>query len=123
MKKTRDEDLDLLSARIEQKQEDEEHLKSVREQVYIQSKDAWLERKRQELTQWIQKGLYAYASDQALSLQTKQTMAESEYNIDRLEREIKAYAGSDAFQQELVRAASKISNQEADLFVTKNLKG
>lgn len=123
MKKTRDEDLDLLSARIEDEQEDEEHLRSVREQVYMQSKDEWLEKKRRELTQWIQRGLYAYASDPSLSLQTKQIMAESEYNIDRLEREIKAYTGTDVFQEELARAAAKISSKEADLHVIKSLKG
>ncbi len=124
MKTTRDADLDILSTHINKGVADSVHVKAVREQVYEQSKDIYLERKRRELEGWIIKGLEAYNSSNGISnLKTKEMMATAEMNIDRIEREIKLYAGSTAFQETLAKAASRIANQEADLFVVKKSKG
>lgn len=119
MKTTRSKDLDFLTLKMEESQ-DETHAKSVREQIYEQSKDFYLEKKRKELEEWIIKGLYAFKSD---SPRKKQQMAEAELNIDRIEREIKLYSSSAAFQQTLARAAGRISRMEADTFVVKSKKG
>lgn len=115
-KNTRTADLDLLTLKAEENEKGDEHIKAIREQVYEQSKDAYLEKKRNELTEWIQRGLYAYSSS---SPHKTQQMAEAEMNIDRIEREIKMYTGSESFQKVLAGAAARIANSEAELFVKK----
>jgi len=118
MKTTRDQDMDFLTLKAEESQDDS-HAKAVREQIYHQSKDVYLEKKRGELAEWIKRGLYAY---QSADPKKKEIMAQSEMNIDRIEREIKLYAGSEAFQQTLAKAAAKISNLQAEVFITKRGK-
>ena len=124
MKTTRDDDLDILTTYANAGKTDSVHVKSVREQVYEQSKDAYLESKRRELEKWIIQGLEAYSRSNGVpTIRDKEKMAISEMNIDRIEREIKLYTGSDAFQETLARAASRIANREANLFVVKKKKG
>jgi hypothetical protein len=124
MKTTRDDDLDILTTHANAGKTDSVHVRSVREQVYEQSKDLYLESKRKELERWIVSGLEAYSGSNGVpSLKDRENMAVAEMNIDRIEREIKLYSGSDAFQETLARAASRIANREADLFVVKQKKG
>lgn len=118
MKTTRSQDLDFLTLKMEESQ-DETHAKAIREQIFHQSKDSYLEKKRNELTEWINRGLYAF---QSASPKKKEIMAQAEMNIDRIEREIKLYAGSEAFQQTLAKAAAKISNLQAEVFINKRKK-
>lgn len=124
MKTTRDADLDLLSTHINKGVADSVHVKAVREQVYEQSKDLYLEKKRKELESWIIRGLEAYnASNGIPSAKSRELMAGCEMNIDRIEREIKLYVGSNAFQETLAKATARIASGEADLFVVKSSKG
>lgn len=117
--KTREADLDILTTRANKNEADSIHVRAVRDQIFEQAKDTYLEKKRQELTEWIKRGLYAY---QSASPKKKEIMAQSEMNIDRIEREIKLYAGSEAFQQTLAKAAAKISNLQAEVFINKRKK-
>ncbi len=118
MKSTRDQDLDFLTVKAEESQADS-HALAVREQVYQQSKDSYLEKKRRELSDWIIRGLYAF---QSASKDRKQVMAESEMNIDRIEREIKLYTSGENFQRTLAKAMAKISEKQAQVFISKKEK-
>lgn len=117
--KTREPDLDILTTRANQQQADSIHVKTIRDQIYEQSKDAYLEKKRQELTDWIKRGLFAYQSNDP---KKKEIMAQAEMNIDRIEREIKMYVGSDGFQQTLAKAAAKLSQTELEVYLAKKGK-
>ena len=117
--KTREPDLDILTTRANQQQADSVHVKTIRDQIYEQSKDVYLEKKRQELTDWIKRGLFAYQSNDP---RKKEIMAQSEMNIDRIEREIKLYVGSEGFQQTLAKAAAKLSQTELEVYLAKKGK-
>lgn len=117
--KTREPDLDILTTRANKQEADSVHVRTIRDQVYEQSKDPWLEKKRQELADWIKRGLYAF---QSTNPKKKEIMAQSEMNIERLEREIKMYVGSNSFQEKLVKSVAKLSQTELEVFLAKKGK-
>lgn len=120
MKTTREQDLDILTDRSDKGMADAEHVRAIRDQVYEQAKDTFLEAKRKELQSWIVKGLDTYEKNKdKMNLKAKEIMATCEMQINRIEREIKAYTSSSQFQEKLIKAAVKVSQREATVYLKK----
>lgn len=102
---------------------DREHYQALLESVYEQSKDAFLERKRLELIEWLKKGFAAVPEEGTPTTAQRQIMAEAEMNTERIEKEIKAYTATPEYQARLAAKIAKISSKEADLVMVKQKKG
>lgn len=112
---TRKTDLEILEAGRDQSDSARIHRTSLIQSVYEQSKDTTLEAMRLELQNWIIKGLEAVPEGDTPTLRQKMAMAEAEINIERMEKAIKQYTSSEAFQRNIASKVAKISQKEAEI--------
>lgn len=119
---TREADLAALESFRDEAQ-DTAHYQALLDSVWEQSKDQVLEKLRNELIYWVQKGIGDVPELGVPTMKQKMGMAESEINIQRIEKEIKAYTATPEYQAKLAVKVATSSRREADLLMLKQKKG
>ena len=119
---TREDDLAALETQRDSAK-DSAHYQALLDSVWEQTKDRVLEKMRTDLIYWVRKGFAAVPEYGAPSMSQRMDMAKAEMEIQKIEKDIKAYTNTPEYQARLAARVAKSSIKEADLLLVKQKKG